>query len=102
MQIHSYGVVSFGSPFFDSQPEVFPLLSRNSKVIAPFWDFNSATIDGFRNVLFRLTEDEALLNQAGSMITNAFGFEFSPSLLFIATWDRVELFPGSSRVNLDI
>lgn len=94
MQVNSNGVLSFGFPFNQHSPSVFPLSSTDI-LIAPFWIDINIEIAG--RIYYRFSNDVALLNQAQSLILDS---AFSPSLLFIATWDRVAQFNGvSSEVS---
>lgn len=95
MQVHSFGVLSFRSPSALTSPQAFPLRFRSDILVAPFWEFVDIRLGG--STFFRLSDDEVLLSQVGSMIMSTYDSEFSPSLLFIATWDRVERF--TRRVN---
>ena len=95
MQVHSYGFINFGS--LDSDIRPFPLLisTSDNNIIAPFWDYYDNRGGG--QVLFRLSDNQALLNEVGSTITDTLEFDFTPTMLFIATWDRLSepLFEGS-------
>ena len=51
-------------------------------------------------ILFRQSVDEILLDVVGSAINEAFMMNFSPSLLFIATWDRVPGFGLPPNVRM--
>ena len=42
------------------------------------------------NVFYRFTDDEYILNDVGMTIRDTFINDFSPTLVFIATWDKVE------------
>ena len=87
-QVNDNGVLSFRGRFYDSFPDPFPLsLSYYHVLIAPFWN----DVDLYRggNVFYRFTDDDYILNDVGMTIRDAFNNDFSPALLFIATWDRV-------------
>ena len=79
MQVDSYGVISFGVSYHD-YPRHIPL-STNDTLIIPFWDFLYGGL-----VLFRISNDQTLLNEVGSIINE---FEFTPTMLFIATWSMI-------------
>jgi hypothetical protein len=55
-------------------------------MIAPFWNDIDITLGG---LFFRQSTDAALLDLVGSNISAAFNMSFSPTLLFIVTWDSV-------------
>ena len=57
--------------------------------MAPYWD------DKPGDVLYRISNNQTLLDKISSHIADAFS-EFSPTMLFIATWNRV---PQSSSEN---
>ena len=79
-------MLSFRYRFYDSSPEPFPL--RYSDVlIAPFWNRVSLYRGG--SISYRFTDDEYIVNDVGMAIRDAFNNDFSPELVFIATWDRV-------------
>ena len=85
-QVNSNGVISFRNPFFDLFINRFPLLT-NDVLIAAFWDGVNTFFGG--QVFFRQTNDENLLTQVASTVESAFMVDFSPTLLFIVTWDGV-------------
>ena len=91
-QVNANGVLSFGGPFSAHTPRPFPLFP--DRLIAPFW--NDIDIRTAGSIFYRFTDDEGLLNQVGSSIRNAYSSIFSPTLLFIATWDAVARFGGFS------
>ena len=97
MQVKTNGVVSFGaSSTYFSRP--LPL-SSSDILIAPFWDdsnFVNAFIGG--QVLFRLSDNQTLLNQVGSIINDSLEYDFTPTMLFIVTWNRIPEFRGSSNI----
>ena len=57
-------------------------------LIAPFWSEVFLYRGG--NVFYRFTDDEYILNDIGMIIRDAFVNDFSPTLVFIATWDKVQ------------
>ena len=95
MQVSTNGVVSFGAPFTNPSSSPFPL-SRSDVLIAPFWDdFN---VDNGGQILFRLSENQTLLNQVGSIINDSFEYDFTPTMLFIVTWNRIPEYGRSSNI----
>ena len=72
-------------------------------MIAPYWD--DIDITRFGNILYRLTTSASLLQRVCDLIKAAnFGSAstFSPTLLFIVTWDRVaeyNFFAGAEEVR---
>ena len=100
MQITSNGVLSFRHSFPDFTPEPFPLeFSSNSNIevlISPFWDDTNYGQGG--SVLYRFTTSPNILEEIGTNITNAFGINFDPVIVFIVTWDRLPEYQGPSDV----
>ena len=88
LQVSTNGVLSFRLSFLDFSSRPFPLSTEFSDVlIAPFWDDSDVRQDG--QVLYRLSDNGTLLSQVGSAINDTLGIDFSPRLLFIATWIRI-------------
>ena len=56
-------------------------------LVAPFWIEHHYYWIG--QILFRLSNDDELLNTVGSSISEAFSSVFSPTLLFIATYVEI-------------
>ena len=97
MQVSAYGVISFGASY-STLPLPFPL-SSSHVLIAPFWDYFNVQNSG--QVLFRLSDNQTLLNEVGSTINGSLGFDFTPTMLFIATWIRIpQAQYGNSRNNV--
>ena len=92
MQVSTNGVVSFGYDFTDSISRPFPL-SSSDILLAPFWDDSNVKIGG--QILFRLSDNQTLLNQVGSIINDTLEYDFTPTILFIVTWNRIPAFGGS-------
>ena len=86
MQVSTNGVVSFGATFTDHDSRPFPL-STNDILIAPFWDDSNVKIGG--QILFRLSDNQTLLNVIGSTINDTLEFDFTPMMLFIVTWSGI-------------
>ena len=90
-QINTNGVLSFQSPFIQSgyMPQGFALSDVNNTLIVPFWD--NLGLRRFGNVFYRTTSNAALLQRAHDQLQELFpsSANFTPTTLFIATWDRV-------------
>ena len=103
--MNTNGVLSFQGPFTEFSPLPFPLTSTiaNGALIAPYWD--DVDITRFGDIFYRLTTDSTLLQRVRDQIEVAnFGSvaSFSPTLLFIATWDSVaeyQFFAGTAEVH---
>ena len=67
--------------------EISPLFSWDSDF--PYY------YDG--QALFRLSNDQTLLNKVGSIINDTLEFNFAPMMLFIATWNRLPESGGSQN-----
>ena len=93
MQVNTNGVVSFGATFIDHYSRPFPL-STSDILIAPFWD----NYFYGRQVLFRLSDSQTLLNKVGSIIHDTLEFDFTPTMLFIVTWSGIPEFYGSQNI----
>ena len=86
-QVSKYGVISFRNTFEESRARQFPY--GDFPLIAPYWD------DKPGDVLYRISNNQTHLDKISSHIADAFSV-FSPTILFIATWNRV---PQSSNEN---
>ena len=95
MQVSTNGVVSIGYDFTDAISRPLPLLT-NDILLAPFWDDSNVEIGG--QILFRLSDNQTLLNQVGSIINDTLEYDFTPTILFIVTWNRIPEFGGSSNI----
>ena len=86
MQVSTNGVVSFGTAYRYYGTRPFPL-STSDILIAPFWD--DFYYGNGEQILFRLSDSQTLLNKVGSTINDTLEFDFTPTMLFIVTWDRI-------------
>ena len=88
IQVNANGVLSFGNTFSSASPEDFPFVSA-LPLIAPFWaDFSTQTSQR-GDILYRICNNASELAQAGTFISDQFAISFTPTSLFIATWDQV-------------
>ena len=75
--------------------------NRNDAVIAPFWVDIATGVNG--DVWYHQSTNSTLLNRASIEIRNAFpaqeSVDFTATLLFIATWERVVPFGRSDVVR---
>ena len=96
MQVNTNGMLSFGFSFGDYIPQTFPLsYVQPYALIALYWDDHD--VRGKGQIYYRFTKDEVLLDSVGSNISFAFNTSFSPTWLFIATWDEVVEYLGNSN-----
>ena len=87
IQVSTDGVVSFGTNFTDHDLRPFPL-STSDILIAPFW--YDSNVENHGQVLFRLSDNQTLLNEVGSTINDTLEFDFTPTMLFIVTLNILE------------
>jgi len=73
---------------------MFPFQSRI--LIALFWDDHDVNIAG--QIFYRFSDDSLLVSEVGLNISSAFNTDFTPALVFIATWDGVAAFSGQNDV----
>jgi len=66
---------------------LFPTRLGHDTIIAPFWADVDTT--GTGTVYYRETSDPSLLSRAANEIQGTVATSFTPSYLFIATWDAV-------------
>ena len=96
------GLLSFGTPFTSHSPELFPF--DGQVLISPFWaDINTGVVGidtGVQGrIFYRFSSiTSSIRNQLGLYIRDS---SFSPSLIFIATWDGVAEF-GSNGQDVSI
>ena len=89
--------MSFEGPFNNFQGPPFPDQDHYGvPVIAPFFDDSDTRTAG--KVFYRYTDNETLLDNVTSCIDDAYGSGFNARVLFIATWDGVAEYVGSSSV----
>ena len=90
-QVNTNGILSFQSAFTFATIRMFPLLA-NISLIAPFW--GDVDITRFGNIFYRETSNTTLLQRAQDQLQGLFlsSGNFTPTTLFIATWDRVAEF----------
>ena len=93
LQVNANGVLSFRNLFSDHTPETFPLDSEQGDlIIAPFWYNVDIRLAG--QVFYRQTSSPTFLHRVGVNISRAFDTDFSPQLLFIATWSGITKYLG--------
>ena len=96
-QVHTDGILSFQFQFPSLNRQMFPLLRL--PLIAPFWD--DVDIRRFGNIFYRETSNATLLQRARDQLQELFpsSGNFTPTTLFIATWDRVAGYEGTIQVS---
>jgi len=88
IQVNNNGIISFENSFSTFNPIRFPGNATNV-LIAPYWADVDTRENGSGNVFYRETIDLTLLQRATREIWDGLSVSFSPSHLFIATWDSV-------------
>ena len=88
IQVNNNGIISFTRSVSKYTPDPFPLES-NFELIAPYW--SDVDTRGIGEVWYRETANPDLLERAQREISKAFvALEiFTPTYLFISTWDHV-------------
>ena len=97
LQVNTNGILSFRSRFTSPLRRSFPFFSV--PLIAPYWD--NVDTRRFGNIFYRQTTDTNLLARARNQLQELFpsAGNFTPTYLFIATWDRVVQRFGGSQVG---
>ena len=99
-QVNTNGIISFQLPFTEIRPRRFPLNNfQYIPLIAPFWHLVDFRRSG--NIFFRQTSNATLLQRACNQLQELFpsSDNFTPTTLFIATWDRVPPFGMRFQVS---
>ena len=96
--MNTNGVLSLGQSFtdFSSGGSNFDSVS-SPPIIAPFWD--DVNINNGGTIYYRQDFSSSIADQVQQDVNSLFPDvgSFSPSLVFVATWDRVEAFSSSLR-----
>ena len=94
-------MVSFDAPVPDYTPEAFPI-SGSRVLLSPYWgDVDTRPSNG-GFVYYRPSTDSVLLTKARNQVRTLFSAfsSFTPTFLFIATWDHVGYFrEHTEKVN---
>ena len=89
VQVNTNGDLSFGEPYTATGRQTFPTFSP--PLIAPF--FNDVDITNGGTIYYRQTSDPMdIIAVIATLQTLPIVLPFTPTLLFIATWDRVAPF----------
>ena len=99
IQVSTYGLLSFGEPYFNDTPEGFPGVSpyvQNGLLIAPFWDHidisNGSGIISYQT--FSSSDSDTLtienFNSVNSYINSVHGQgDFAGAWMLVAYWNQV-------------
>ena len=95
LQVNTNGVLSFGTPHTSAFATNFNTIS--SPIIAPFWDDIDITRGG--TIYYRQVSNSTITELVQKALVSEYpeAASFQPSLVFVATWDRVESFRSSDR-----
>lgn len=97
-QVNTNGVLSFGRTYTRTSSGGSDFSEFSSPpIIAPFWDDINVVIGG--TIYYRQESDPLIVEQLQQNITSQYPEAglFHPSLVFVATWDRVEAFDSYLR-----
>ena len=97
-QVNTNGVLSFGQAYTRTSSGGSNFATFTSPpVIAPFWDDINVLVNG--TIYYRQESDPLIVEQLRQAISSQYPEAelFRPSLVFVATWDRVEAFANSFR-----
>ena len=96
IQVNTNGVLSFGISYTTSLGTGFNLLP-SPPIIAPFWDDIDITRGG--TIYYRQDSNSTITELVQKALVSKYpeAASFHPSLVFVATWDRVEAYRSSDR-----
>ena len=101
MQVNSNGVISFQDRFTTFSPQLFPRVVTSGLVlICPFWDDVNINNGGTIYYNHNATTSGNRLKIV-QLIQQAFGYDFNPTRISVATWDHVRPYQRSDPVNHD-
>ena len=94
--MNTNGVLSFGTSFTRPVGTDFDFLS-SPPIIAPFWDDINTRRGG--TIYYRQDSNSTTMELVQKALVSEYpeAASFQPSLVFVATWDRVEPFDLSDR-----
>ncbi len=88
-KVNTNGLLSFGAENIEYTPEPFPITV--GRLIAPFWDDVNIGVSG--SIYFRQSSDLSMIQMVQSRLRSInVAQDFTPTALFIATWDHVAEF----------
>ena len=95
-QINTNGLISFGSPFTQFSPELFPIESRY--LVAPFW--SDVNIQRTGSIGYQVYSNGSTETEIVSQFISEENFIFTAEWMLIVEWNRVPRFGGPrSEVN---
>ena len=103
-QVNANGILSFRVPYDRSSSQRFDSSFLPSvPLVAPFWA--DVDITRFGKIFYRQTDDPVSLQHAADLLRELFLTPhsiFYPTILFIATWDRVAQYDGSDTMTGEV
>ena len=95
--MNTNGVLSFGQPHTSTSSGGSNFDSVSSPpIIAPFWDDINVNVSG--TIYYSQDSSPTIAELFRQEVLSQYAISFSPSLVFVATWDRVAQFGGSSSI----
>lgn len=99
LQLYDNGYIGVGKTTGSKTPSPLPFRS-DCPMIAVYWADVDTTNLGL--VFYRETQDGTLLDKARDEIRDVYGRTFTPTSLFIATWDKVGYCCNNNGPEVDL
>jgi hypothetical protein len=95
-QVNTNGVLSFGNSYISPVGTDFNFIS-SPPIVAPFWDDVDITRSG--TIYYRQDSNSTITELVQKAVAAEYpeAASFQPTLVFVATWDRVEPYGFDSR-----
>lgn len=96
------GLLSFGSPYTSWTNQIFPGSNAISSLylVAPFWDDIDISRDQIGQISYEIHQSGYYLDQVNDFLQRKRPSTFSGTWMFVAYWDSVRPFPGSSSSSV--
>lgn len=97
--MNTNGLLSFGSPYTEYSNQDFPGSgdTRLLYLVAPFWDDIDISRDQIGQISYEIHQSGYYLDQVNDFLQRKRPSTFSGTWMFVAYWDSVRPFPGSSN-----
>lgn len=101
LQVSTNGIISFGLPFYNHQPSLFPgpsTIISSQYLVAPFWsdvDIRTAGTITYEVHTIDNEDSGAILSTVSEFISTYTGDGFNGSWLLVVLWDGVREFPAT-------
>ena len=98
LQVGTNGLLSFESAYNEFSNQVFPGSSEISSryLVAPFWDDIDISRDETGQISYEIHQSGYYLDRVNDFLQRKRPSAFSGSWMFVAYWDSVRPYPGSS------